>query len=210
MTTRVLAIVAGLALLMGTGALPAHAQDILGLSLRPTDAMDGSPGNGTLDITTTNGAGKYTIKVDMSAAGEGLDLSAHEGATQWVAWAVDMDGMRHNLGALDGELMLESVPVDYMVARVYVTAEASAEVKSPSAPLFVVTLRQVEEVETATDSAADDDGAADDESAEKETKEEQPKELPTTGGPLQDMMLLLLVAAALVFGGMRLRTGVRA
>jgi hypothetical protein len=212
MIRRILAAFVMLGLMLAGQATTAHAQDILGLSLRPTDAMPGSPGRGSVDITRSNGEGNYTIKVDMSGSADGMDLAEFEGATDWVVWAVDMDGVRHNIGTLDGDLMLESAAVSYMVARVYVTAESDASVKQPSEPLFSVTLRQVEEVDTvpadeeeASDEMADDEAADEDAADAASDEEETPAELPTTGGPLSDMLLLLAVAATLLFGGLRLR-----
>ena len=223
MIRRMLAAVAMLGLLFAGHALPAHAQDILGLSLRPTDAMTGSPGRGSVDITRSNGEGNYAIKVDMSGTADSMDLTAFDGAKSWVVWAVDMDGVRHNVGSLDGDLMLVSAAVDYMIARVYITAEADAKAKQPGDPLFSVTLRQVQEVDTVAeddassdeattdeataDDAATDEAAADDASADASASAESstPAELPTTGGPISDMLMLLAIAGLLVFGGLRLR-----
>lgn len=218
MIRRMLAAFAMLGLLFAGHALPAQAQDILGLSLRPTDAMTGSPGRGAVDITRSNGEGNYSIKVDMSGTADSMDLASFDGATSWVVWAVDMDGIRHNVGTLDADLMLESASVDYMIARVYITAEADAKAKQPSDPLFSVTLRQVEEVDTvaeddtAGDEAATDEAAASDASADASgtdtsasAESSTPAELPTTGGPVSDMLMLLAIAGMLVFGGLRLR-----
>jgi hypothetical protein len=218
MFKRMLVAFVTMGLLFAASPHSALAQDIMGLSLRPTDAMTGAPGRGTVDIVRSNGAGNYSVNINMSGSADAMDLSEFEGAKAWVVWAVDMDGVRHNLGALDGELMLKDASADYMIARVYVTAEKDADAKQPSEPLFLVTLRQVQEVDTvASDEDATDDAAADeaasDEAADEDatdkaatTESAQPKELPTTGGPFSDLMVLLAVAAALLAGGLRLRT----
>lgn len=217
MTKRMLVAFVTMGLLFAASTASIFAQDIMGLSLRPTDAMTGAPGRGTVDIVRSNGAGNYSVNVNMSGSADAMDLSTFDGATAWVVWAVDMDGVRHNLGALDAELMLKDASADYMVARVYVTAEKDANAKQPGEPLFIVTLRQVQEVDTvasdedaSADEAADEDAdeAADEDKADESASADasQPKVLPTTGGPFSDLLVLLVVAAALLAGGLRLRT----
>ncbi len=233
MIRRMISALSLFGLLLAGLATSAHAQDIMGLSLRPTDAVPGSPGRGTVDITSSNGEGNYQIRVDMSGAADSLNLDDHDGATAWVVWAIDMDGVRHNIGSLDEDLLLEDAAVSYMVARVYVTAEEDPRAVQPSEPLFSVTLRQVQEVDTIPADEPADDGSGDeaadegedmadestegDQAEEGETsdeegdsamasdEEETPAELPTTGGPISDMLMLVAIAAALLFGGMRLR-----
>lgn len=219
-----------LALLLAAVATDTHAQDIVGLSMRATDAMPGG-GRGSVDIVKSQGASNYLVSVDLAAAAEGMDLTEFEGAKAWVAWAVDMDGIRHNLGALNADSAIKDVPVDYMVARVYVTAEPDAAAKAPTGdPLFSVTLRNVKEVDTlpadsqaaaaqpaasATTAAATGAGAAaaatsvpaaQAPSAAAAKDGAKPKELPTTGTWVQDVLAALLVATALLAGGWRLRS----
>ncbi len=206
-------------------AAAVHAQDIVGLSLRATGAMPSGTGRGTLDIVKSNGASNYLISVDFAGAAESLELNAFEGAEAWVVWAVDMDGIRHNLGTLNAESALKDIPVDYMVARVYLTAEPDAATKAPTGePLFSVTLRNVTEVDTlpadapaaaaATAPAGTTAGAAAGAATAPPTAaapagtakdSAKPKELPTTGTWVQDVLAALAVATALIIGGWRLR-----
>lgn len=205
---------------------PAQAQDILGLTMRPSADVEGCP-NGTADIMS-EGDG-YVVSVDLSGAAECLSGSEFESAGNYVTWAVDMDGNRHNLGTLSDDLTLEGAAVDYVVAKVYVTAEESADAVNPSAdPIFSVTLRNVTEVEAqeddmdAQDEASEDEEGADeagdeeDEAASDEAEEEgdmadeddadsTPEELPTTGSLLRDLLVLAALATVLVLGGLRLR-----
>lgn len=200
-------------------AATAHAQDIVGLSLRATGEMPSGTGRGTLDIVKSNGASNYLIGVDFAGAAESLELNAFEGAEAWVVWAVDMDGVRHNLGVLNAESALKDVAVDYVVARVYLTAEPDAAAKAPTgAPLFSVTLRNVTEVDTlpaeapaAAATAAPTSapaggaaaGAAPTVAATKDAS--KPNALPTTGTWVQDVLAALAVATVLILGGWRLR-----
>lgn len=201
---------------------PAQAQDILGLTMRPSADVEGCP-NGTADIMS-EGDG-YVVSVDLSGAAECLSGSEFESAGNYVTWAVDMDGNRHNLGTLSDDLTLEGAAVDYVVAKVYVTAEESADAVNPSAdPIFSVTLRNVTEVEAqdddmdAQDEASEDEegGDEEDEAASDEADEEgdmadedgaesTPEELPTTGSLLRDLLVLAALATVLVLGGLRLR-----
>jgi len=229
MWTKLLFVVAALGLAAGWGARVARAEDIVGLSLRPTEAMPGEKARGSVDIMKAEGEGNYTVKVDLSAAAEGMDLAKFDDAAAWVVWAVDMDGMRHNLGALDDELMLKDAAVDFLVAKLYVTAEKDADAANPAGePLFSVALRSVEEVdapagaeskpvaqaggavtaaatEKATAAATASPEATSAAPATADKAGAKPDKLPTTGNPVQDVMVLLLVAAALLFGGWRLR-----
>lgn len=242
MRKSLLFVVMLLGLFVGWGSTVARAEDIVGLSLRPTDAMPGEKARGSVDIVRSPGGDDYTIKVDLSPAAESMDLAKFGTAAAWVVWAVDMEGVRHNLGTLDDELMLPATPVDFMVAKLYVTAEQDAEATKPEGePLFSVALRSVEEVDAPAQSgsksaAADATGttsatampgtamattaagtpaagataaataAATAESAAAGAKaDEKPKQLPTTGDPVQDVLMLILVAAALLAGGWRLR-----
>jgi len=204
-------------------AMPiARAQDIIGLSLRATDALPGETGRGAVDIVKSQGEGNYRVKVDLSGASEGLDLAKFEGATAWVVWAVDMEGVRHNVGALNDQLLLEDAAIDYLVARVYVTAEKDANAKTPEGqPLFSVTLRNVEEVDTLPEAPAAvassttgapagapaaSTGAAAPKPGDTVAKETQkPADLPKTGSWVQDVLVVLLVGAALLVAGSRLR-----
>lgn len=242
MRKSLLFVVMMLGLIVGWGTTAAHAEDIVGLSLRPTDAMPGEKARGSVDIVRSPGGGDYVIKVDLSPAAESMDLAKFDDASAWVVWAVDMDGVRHNLGTLDTKLMLQDAAVDYLVAKLYVTAEKDTESAKPAGePLFSVALRSVEEVDAPAQSgsksvAADATGttapttmsgtakattasgtpaagataaatavATTDSAAAGAKPGEKPKELPTTGDPVQDVLMVVLVAAALLFGGWRLR-----
>ncbi len=225
-------------LLFGLAATVAHAQDIIGLSLRPTEAMPGEKARGTVDIVRSQGEGNYMITVDLSPAAEAMDLSKFPNATAWVTWAVDMDGVRHNIGALNSDLKLPGAAVDYLVAKLYITAEQDPAVDNPTGePLFNVALRSVEEVAAPAGSGATAKQAA--QASPDATKAtgaataapgasamptgtaasgapagtkpdakagEKPDKLPTTGDPVQDVLAVILVAAALLLGGWRLRT----
>ena len=229
MRKTLMLVVAALGLVIGGGAT-AYAQDIVGLSLRATDAMPGVASRGLVDIVKSTGEGNYVVKVDLLAAAEALDLTKFEGANAWVVWAVDMDGVRHNLGTLNEEFKLPEAAVDYLVARVYVTAEGDAKATAPGGePLFSVTLRNVDEVDSppadAAKSAAQAGGtgttaptakaeattaatiAAPAAASGDQSKDgAKPKNLPTTGDPVQDVLMVLVVAAVLLFGGWRLRS----
>ena len=79
---------------------------------------------------------------------DALVLEDYPDAEGWVVWAVDMDGRRHNMGVLDGNLVLEEAVADFVVARIFLTAEPALESAAPDGErLFVATLRSVEEVE---------------------------------------------------------------
>ena len=193
-------------------AAPVSAQSIIGLSFRPTDAAPEGAGNGKVDIVSADGG--YKVSVDLSANAEAFGERA-AGGEHLVVWAVDMDGKRHNLGTLDGDYVLKDAAADYMVAKVYVTAEDDAAAINPSSdPMFNLTLRTVTEVETPADqamaeSAKSEDAAKSDTSAAASSAAAapaKPKELPTTGTLVRDLLVLVAVAGALVAGGLRLRT----
>ena len=208
-----MAVALGALLLMG--AQTAHAQDILGLSLRATSALPEGTPSGLADIESSGGA--YVVSVDLSDAVDGLSLEDFDGAEGFVLWAVDMDGNRSNLGTLDEGFMLEGADVDGRVARLYVTAESDTGMANPTGDrLFQVTLRSVEEQEAeeseddaAEESEAEDDdadeGEADAEEDEEDKADAKPSELPTTGNLMRDLLVLLAVAGALILGGARLR-----
>jgi hypothetical protein len=187
-------------------ATPALAQDVLGLSLRPTDEMPAGTARGTADIVQAE-AGGYLVSVDLSAAAETMSLADFAGAAAFVVWAVDTDGMRHNLGALSGELVLEDVPVDYVVARLYVTAEPAAAAAAPEgAILFQAVLRNVEEVGAAAEPTASGAAATPTAAPAAATPTTaDPGNLPTTGSFVEDILLYVAVALPLIVGGMRLR-----
>lgn len=188
-------------------AAPVGAQDIIGLSFRATDAAPEGAGNGKVDILQ-EGDG-YTVSVDLSGNAEAFGEQATSG-DHLVVWGIDMDGKRHNLGTLDESYTLTDAPAGFMVAMVYVTAEADAAAVNPTTdPLFNLTLRKVTEVETTAEEAA----AAAESSEGSETAAAsapaaapaKPQELPTTGTLVRDLAVLLAVAAAFVAGGLRLR-----
>jgi hypothetical protein len=115
-----------------------------------------------------------------------------------------MDGVRHNIGALDDDMTLTKAETDFLIAKVYVTAEASPDVLSPAGePLYRLTLRDVEEVGTEPEAAEAATTAGDDE-GDKDEKDE-PEELPTTGLELRDLLVLAVVAMALLLAGFKLR-----
>lgn len=225
MMRRTLAALAALGLAASLAA-PTYAQNILGMTMRPAPGSKDLAGTGLIDITRGETAGSYAVKVDLSKAAESLDLSKFEGASAFVVWAVDMDGMRHNLGTLDGKMALAETKVDYGVAKVYVTAEADAKAAAPSAPLYVVTLRQVEEQESAP-AAADSKAAASGATATTDSKAAapttasagsttatsptavakaaaKPSTLPTTGSGTSDLLVMGLLALLFVGVGLKL------
>lgn len=225
MMRRTLAALAALGLAAALAA-PTFAQDIMGMSLRPAPGSKDLSGTGLIDILRGDKAGSFKVKVDMAAAAESLDLSKFDGAKSFVVWAVDMDGMRHNLGALDAQQALAETSVDYTVAKVYVTAEADAKAASPSDPLYVVTLRQVKEQESAP-AAADSKAAASGATATTDSKaaaptamattasaaaaspteakkDSKPSTLPTTGTGATDLVLMAMLAVLLIGAGLKL------
>lgn len=195
---------------LAVATAPVGAQDIKGLSFRATDAAPEGAGNGTVDIVA-DGDG-YKVSVDLSGSADAFAEKAVAG-DHLVVWGVDMDGKRHNLGTLDDAYTLTDAAADFMVAKVYMTAEDDADAINPSSdPMFNLTLRTVTEVETAADEASM--AAAESESAsEGDTSAAsapaaapaKPQELPTTGTLVRDLAVLLAVAAAFVVGGLRLR-----
>jgi hypothetical protein len=200
----VILAVAVVALGLVMRALPALAQDILGLSLRPTGEVPAGTARGTADIVVADGGG-YLVSVDLSAAGDSLALEDFSGAEAFVVWAVDMDGVPHNLGTLGADNTLEDRPVDFNVARLLVTAEESADAANPGEPLFQATLREVALQEAAAEPTATP--AAEPTAVAEEAAEDGngPENLPTTGDPLRDLAVLAMVAAGLLAGGLRLR-----
>mgnify|MGYP000986728104 CR=1 FL=1 len=217
MMRRTLAVLAAFSL-AAVVAAPIHAQDILGMSLRPAPGSTDLAGTGSIDILRGEKAGTYTVKVDLSKAAESLDLSKFEGAKAFVVWAVDLDGQRHRLGKLDDKQALGDTAVDYGVAKVYVTAEADAEASSPSAPLYALTLRQVKEQESAP-AAADNKAAASAATSGSASttagssptveakKDAKPSTLPTTGSAKPDLLVMGLLALLFIGLGLKLSGG---
>lgn len=218
---RIAVVFAGVAMWAVLTSPAAHAQNVQGLSLRAGEAMKGSP-SGLVDIVGNGDAA--TVMLDLSGAAETMKLADFDGAKAFVVWAVDMDGYRHNLGALSDELKLADVEVDYRVARIYVTAEADAGAAAPTGdPLYAATLRNVTEKDGApagaakassaassTSSSTSSTGAAASTGAAKPAAAgAKPAELPTTGGGVGDLALLAAAAACLMFVGAKL-AGVRA
>ena len=202
---RRFALVVALLGLMAT-AMPTHAQDILGLSLRATDAMPDGSARGLVDFVSTGDGTE--VSVDLSGAAEGISIDDFDDATDFVVWAVDMEGVRHNLGALNDDLVLEDASTDFLVARVFLTAESDAGATQPSGDrLYEVTLRNVDEVDTVPDDVDSSEEMADDDAASEEDAEEdaKPSELPTTGDPIRDLAVLLALATVLIGGGFSLR-----
>jgi hypothetical protein len=204
--TPILAL-AALALFLATGSRPAAAQDILGLSLRPTDEMPAGTARGTVDLVSEAG-GQTNVHVDVSGAAESLKLEDHPGASAFVVWAVDNDGVRHNIGTLDEALVLADASVPFLVAKIYVTAEADAEAASPTGEqLFEATLRNVTEVEAPPAAAATGAPAAAAPAPTEAPAAEKPKVLPTTGAALPDGWVLAALALGLLAFGAWLRFG---
>lgn len=220
------AVVAALLLALLVGGLAAHAQSIYGLSFRPTEALPEDALRGTVDIVASGT--EYVVSVDLGKASGELDLSRYDEASTFVVWAVDMDGESTNIGQLDDALRLEDAPVEFFIAKLYLTAEASGDVAKPTGErLYEVTLRRVTEVDL---TAADEEGEEAEEATEAEEAEEseeapkptaaaassqasstgtteaKPQVLPTTGSHLGDLLVLAVVAVALITAGLRLRT----
>jgi hypothetical protein len=204
----------GLALIHG--ALPASAQNIVGLSLRPQPAAPSGAARGSADIVENTGGG-YKVSADLSSNADTLKLQDYQGSNAFVLWAVDMDGQRHNLGALGKDLTLKDVAVAYTVAKLYVTAEPDPKAEAPTGqPLYQATLRNVTEVEaptaaateaaTETAATAAPTAEATAVAAATTTTPAKPSELPTTGSTAQDLAILAAIAMVLLLLGLRLRT----
>jgi hypothetical protein len=200
-----------LALVLVVGALPAHAQDILGVSFRATDEMPPGTERGTADIRQADDG--YLVSADFSNVADSLVLDDFDGATSWVVWAIGMDGAESNVGQLDANYVLEDAKLGFMPAGLLMSAEASADAgKRSGEPLFRVTLRQTTQATgttaaagTTTATTAAPTATATAAAASAATTSGKPKELPTTGGSLQDLIILALVAAGLFAGGMQIR-----
>jgi len=211
-TNKLRLLTATLAIIVfAAGTTPALAQDILGLSMRATEAMPEGTSRGLADIVD-DGDG-YAVSLDLSSAADALNLDDFDGAEAFVLWAVDMDGVRHNIGVLGDDGTLEDASVDFLIARLYVTAESDSAANQPTGdPLFLVTLRSVEEVDTVAEEDAEDadeaasEAADDTDEGEAATDEAKPAELPTTGQPMRDLLVLLAMAGALLAGGLKLRS----
>jgi hypothetical protein len=222
MRKRLIVVPAFLLLGLALIVLPTRAQNILGLTVRPTEAMPADAPNGTADIVAQNGG--YLVTVDLSAATDALKLEEFAGATTWVVWAVDMDGYRHNLGQLNQSLVLEDAPVDYLVARLYVTPESNATAATPAGePVYSVTLRNVQEqagpaptatgakpgaaaLTTAAATTATPAAGAGAAATATKPAGDSPNHLPTTGFTAVDLLVLAVVAFVLVVLGLQLRT----
>jgi len=215
-TVHLFALVAVLAVL-AFGATTAHATDIYGLSFRPTETLGDAP-RGTVDIVA-DGDG-YLVSVDLSEARDALMLDDYD-AEAFVVWYVDMIGKSHRVGTLDDSLSIADGAVDHIVAKVYLTAEADADVDAPTGDrLYELTLRNIleegeervveeEAADTDEGSATDEDATTDEESDEDaDDNGGKPSELPPTGGQVRDLLMLVLVSATLLVGALRLR-GVR-
>jgi hypothetical protein len=214
-------------------ALPAFAQDIYGLSFRPTEALSETAPRGTVDIVAGEGD-NYKVSVDLTGAEKVLKLGSYPGAAAFLLWGVDMDGQRHNLGVLGDDLTLADAAADYLVAKVFLTAESDEAATQPTGErLYEVTLRNVAEVETtsagAAKPAAKTETKTETKTGEKaqaqaatatpkpaaptvapttaaKAAEPKPSNLPTTGGETRDLLVLVLVVVGLGLGALRLRT----
>lgn len=198
-----------LGLALGLGAMTAHAQgDIRGVSFRPTDAMPAGTGAGRADISAASD-GTYTVSADFSTQSDSLVLDDFDGATAFVIWGVDMQGVEHNIGPLTGEFVLEDASIDYLPSGLLMSAEADAAAEARAGDiLFQITLRQVDKAAaasatgTATAAAAAPTAEPTKAAAATSTK---PKELPTTGQLFRDLAVLAAVGFVLLLGGMQLR-----
>ena len=221
-----IAAVAALGAVLVLGNAPVLAQDIYGLSLRPTEGMNELSVRGSVDIVADGE--DYLVSIDLSAAVDELDLDDIDDAEAFVVWVVDMDGNVTNAGALDENLVLEDAVVSGVVAKVFVTAEEDSAAAEPSGDrLYELTLRNVAETaqptddeaadqaddatdddadEDAADEDADDDAATEDSEDEDSKDDDKPVELPTTGGDTRDLLVLVAVALGLMMGALRLRT----
>jgi hypothetical protein len=197
----VLAAVIALAL----GAVTAHAQDIVGVSFRPTDAMPPGTSAGTADIIT-NDDGTYTVSADFSRVSDALVLDDFDDASAFVVWAVDMSAAEHNIGALNEDLVLEGESVDYLVAQLLLSAESSADANSREGEVLFRTEIRKPDASAATAATATPAAAASaSPTAAAADKDAEPKVLPTTGQLLRDLMVLAAVGVVLVLGGLQLR-----
>jgi hypothetical protein len=201
------------AIFLAFAALPVAAQDILGLSLRPTDAMPAGTARGTVDIVS-DGTSNFKVTVDLSAAAETMKLEDFEGATGFTVWAVDMNGVRHNLGTLDEGLVLKEATAGFPIAMIQVTAEPDPAAAAPTGEvLFTATLRTVTVTDatatpaTAATAAGGAAGATAAPAATTAPAAAAPAaaKLPTTGAQLPDLAVWAAVAAALLLLGWRLR-----
>jgi hypothetical protein len=220
-----LIVAAALAIVLLWVALPAFAQDIYGLSFRPTEALGETAPRGTVDIVAGEGD-MYTVSTDLAGALKALKLGSYPAAAAFVVWGVDMDGQRHNLGVLGEDLTLADAEADFLVAKVFLTAEADTEATQPTGErLYEVTLRNVAEVETTTAAAGQTEAKTEAKAASaqaatatpktEEAKaspttaakvaEPKPSNLPTTGGETRDLLVLVLVVLGLGLGALRLR-----
>ncbi len=211
---RVLILVLMVCLGLSIGVVPALAQSITGISLRPAEAAPMGSSRGLADVLEANGG--YKVSVDLSNNAQRLKLESYTGAEAFVVWAVDMEGVPHNIGVLDDDLVLEDATTDFVVAKLIVTVEASADATAMQGPsLFEATLRHV-----VVKTGAPAPGAA--VTLQQPTKAPEataeptpeptaeakaaPSELPTTGSVAQDLLVLAVLAGVLLAAGLRLRT----
>lgn len=209
-----IAVALAFALTLSLVAVPVFAQSIYGLSFRTTDAAPEGAPRGSVDIVADDGS--YLVTVDLTEAADVLFLDDFDGAEAFVVWAVDMDGVSENIGVLDEDLFLEDAQVDYLIARLYLTAEPSADAESAAGErLYQVTLRNVteaEEAEVEAQAAAEEtpEATAEPEATALPTAqaeaEAKPTVLPTTGSGLGDLIVLAIVSFGLIGAGLRLRT----
>jgi hypothetical protein len=210
-----IAMLAVLGLMLVTCVTPALAQSITGLSLRPADAAPEGSARGAADIMQSDGG--FKVSVDLSSNADLLKISRFEGATAFVVWAVDMEGVAHRIGTLDDDLALADAPVDFVVARLIVTAEPSADAATmEGAPLFQAILRNVEVKSSeggamapaaeATATTPEAEATATSAPAPTAGETTKPTVLPTTGSVAQDLAVLAALAAVLLLLGLRFRT----
>jgi hypothetical protein len=193
-------VLATLAFALALAATTAHAQDIRGVSFRPTDEMPPGTGSGSASITV-NDDGTYAVSADLSGLTNELVLDDFDGAGAFVVWAVDMTAVEHPVGALNADLVLEPTNVDFLVAQ----PEASADSSSREGEvLFRAKIREPDAsaaaAATATPAAAPSPTAA-----AAATDDDEPKELPKTGELVRDLLVLAAVGIFLIFGGIQLR-----
>ncbi len=206
-------VLVALGLGLSLGVVPAMAQSITGISLRPREAAPAGSAKGWADIVEANGG--YKVSIDLSSNAERLQLDDYDNAEAFVVWAVDMEGVPHNIGVLADDLKLADAPVDFVVAKLIVTAEASADATVVGEPLFEATLRQVVmkaeaaaggAATTAQQATAKPEATAEATASPTAEPQAKPSELPTTGSVAQDLLVLAMLASALLAVGLRLRT----
>jgi hypothetical protein len=207
MQRTLLLVLVAVGVVIGLPSAIAHAQgDIRGVSFRPTDAMPPGTGSGSADISAAPD-GTYRVSVDFSSQSETLVLDDFDGATAFVVWGVDMQGVEHRIGALTSDLVLEDASIDFLASGLIMSAEADADAASRTGDiLFAITLRKVDKAAAAsTTGTATAAAPAPTPPPTAATSDSKPKELPTTGQLVRDLMVLAAVGLTLLVAGLQLK-----